>query len=524
MLHCPLKNLPGWTPSWSCARHTAILRLPTWPPYTPLLSCGSLWSAVGPVLQAFAQGGTVLRELSRAEALEKVPVLATDHLAGAVFLPEDGHIDVHELLWSYLRHATGRGVVRRCGVEVRGIRVEGGRCRGVVTNAGEFSSRWIVNAAGAWAGRIARLAGAAPIALTPLRRTIITFPAPAGIDPSGWPLVHNESHRLYFKPESGGLLACPMDETPSEPCDAQPDDETVALAVERIRMLAPRLVPRVLRRRWAGLRTFAPDRVLVAGEISNLHAAGSGHLYFTLKDERSQLRCAMFRSAAQLLVFRPQDGQEVIVRGRVSLYPERGDLQLYVDALEPQGRGALQLAFEQLKARLAAEGLFDEGRKRALPFFPSRVGVATALNGAALHDILVILRSRCPALHVVVRPIRVQGIGAAEDICQAIADLNAHPIVAHGRLNTDTSGAALHGLQRINQYICEYLLELSRAAFVQGLNLAAGISAVVAISAAVMAAVLLRHVAAGARVDDQLEMQSIPAEIDRMSYVSDDRS
>jgi exodeoxyribonuclease VII large subunit len=166
--------------------------------------------------------------------------------------------------------------------------------------------------------------------------------------------------------------------------------------------------------------------VLVAGEISNLHAAGSGHLYFTLKDDRSQLRCAMFRSAAQLLVFRPADGQEVIVRGRVSLYPERGDLQLYVDTLEPQGRGALQLAFEQLKARLAAEGLFDERRKRPVPFFPACVGVATALSGAALHDILVMLRARCPALHVVVRPMRVQGVGSAEDICQAIADLNAH--------------------------------------------------------------------------------------------------
>jgi len=190
-------------------------------------------------------------------------------------------------------------------------------------------------------------------------------------------------------------------------------------------------------------------RVLVAGEISNLHAAGSGHLYFTLKDERSQLRCAMFRSAAQLLVFRPADGQEVIVRGRVSLYPERGDLQLYVDALEPQGRGALQLAFEQLKARLEAEGLFDERRKRALPFFPSRIGVATALNGAALHDILVILRSRCPALHVVVRPVRVQGVGAAEDICQAIADLNAHPdieVVIVGR-----GGGSLEDLWSFNE-------------------------------------------------------------------------
>ncbi len=168
-------------------------------------------------------------------------------------------------------------------------------------------------------------------------------------------------------------------------------------------------------------------RVLVAGEISNLRPAGSGHLYFTLKDDRSQLRCCMFRSAAQLLVFRPADGQEVIVRGRVSLYAERGELQIYVDTLEPQGRGALQLAYEQLKARLAAEGLFDEARKRPLPFFPRRIGIATARGGAALHDILVILGTRCPALHVVVRPVRVQGVGAGEDIAQAIADLNEYP-------------------------------------------------------------------------------------------------
>jgi exodeoxyribonuclease VII large subunit len=167
--------------------------------------------------------------------------------------------------------------------------------------------------------------------------------------------------------------------------------------------------------------------VLVAGEISNLKMAGSGHVYFTLKDDRSQLRCAMFRSAAQLLVFRPADGQEVIVRGRVDLYAERGELQLYVDKLEPQGRGALQLAYEQLKARLSAEGLFDERRKRPLPYFPARIGIVTALQGAALHDILVILRSRCPALHVVVRPVRVQGAGSASDICQAIDDLNAYP-------------------------------------------------------------------------------------------------
>lgn len=166
--------------------------------------------------------------------------------------------------------------------------------------------------------------------------------------------------------------------------------------------------------------------VLVAGEISNLRPHGSGHVYFTLKDDRSQLRCVMFRSVAQLLVFRPANGQEVVIRGRVDVYQERGELQLYVDRMEPQGRGALQLAFEQLKARLAAEGLFDDARKRPLPFFPARVGIVTALNGAALHDILVMLRARCPVVRVLVRPVRVQGPGSADEICRAIAELNAH--------------------------------------------------------------------------------------------------
>jgi exodeoxyribonuclease VII large subunit len=168
-------------------------------------------------------------------------------------------------------------------------------------------------------------------------------------------------------------------------------------------------------------------RVLVAGEISNLRAAASGHLYFTLKDDRSQVRCVMFRSAAQLLPFTPADGQQVVVRGPVSIYPARGDLQLYAEQLEPLGRGALQLALEQLKQRLAAEGLFEEARKRPLPYFPRHIGLATALGGAALHDVLVTLRRRCPALHVVLRPVRVQGVGAAEDIAQGLAELNAHP-------------------------------------------------------------------------------------------------
>src|SRR6266446_6112502 len=110
--------------------------------------------------------------------------------------------------------------------------------------------------------------------------------------------------------------------------------------------------------------------VWVAGELSNLRAQPSGHLYFTLKDDRSQLAAVMFRSAAQVLVFRPADGMEVVVRARADLYPARGALQLYVEAMEPRGLGALTLAFEQLKARLGAEGLFADARKRALPRFP----------------------------------------------------------------------------------------------------------------------------------------------------------
>jgi len=168
-------------------------------------------------------------------------------------------------------------------------------------------------------------------------------------------------------------------------------------------------------------------QVLVAGEVSNLRRAPSGHAYFTLKDDRCQVRCVMFRSSVQSLVFTPADGQEVIVRGQVSVYPARGEMQLYVETMEPQGRGALQLAFEQLKARLAAEGLFAEERKRPLPFFPRSIGIATAVGGAALRDILVVLHERHPGLHVVVCSARVQGEGAADDLVRAIRALNAHP-------------------------------------------------------------------------------------------------
>ena len=166
--------------------------------------------------------------------------------------------------------------------------------------------------------------------------------------------------------------------------------------------------------------------VWVVGELSGLRTPASGHIYFTLKDDTSQLRGVMFRGYARLLRFRPEDGLEVLIKGRVSLYTARGDLQVYAASMEPRGLGGQQLALEQLKAKLAGEGLFAPERKRPLPFFPRRVGVVTALGGAAIQDILTILHSRCPYTQVVVRPTRVQGDGAGVEIAAGINDLNEH--------------------------------------------------------------------------------------------------
>ena len=177
--------------------------------------------------------------------------------------------------------------------------------------------------------------------------------------------------------------------------------------------------------------------VWVAGEISNFKVPPSGHCYFSLKDADSQISAVMFRQASMRVPFRPQDGMDVIIRGRVSLYTVRGTLQLYVETMEPRGLGSLQLAFEQLKQLLAAEGLFAEDRKRPLPFVPRAVGLVTARTGAVIHDLLVVLRSRFPAVRIVLRPVRVQGREAPADIVDGIADLNTVPdidvvIVARG--------------------------------------------------------------------------------------------
>jgi exodeoxyribonuclease VII large subunit len=179
----------------------------------------------------------------------------------------------------------------------------------------------------------------------------------------------------------------------------------------------------------AGVRRLLEERVgslWVVGEVSNLRRPASGHLYFTLKDAEGQLRAALFRGSARQLAFEPEDGLEVLVYGELTVYGERGELQIIVRELEPRGAGALQLAFEQLRRRLDAEGLFDAARKRALPRVPRRVGIATSASGAALRDVLEVARRRLPGLPLRLAACRVQGLGAEYSVVEALAALARH--------------------------------------------------------------------------------------------------
>ncbi|MDH3446467.1 MAG: exodeoxyribonuclease VII large subunit [Deltaproteobacteria bacterium] len=165
------------------------------------------------------------------------------------------------------------------------------------------------------------------------------------------------------------------------------------------------------------------DAVWVVGEISNLRIPPSGHFYFTLKDKKSQIAAVMFRRQGAGLRFAPENGMEVLCFGRVSLYQVRGDLQVYVESMEPRGQGALYLAFEQLKKKLADEGLFAEERKRSLPYLPVSIGIVTSDKGAALYDMLRIIGDRFPDRRIVISPVKVQGDGAAEEIAAGIDGL-----------------------------------------------------------------------------------------------------
>ncbi len=171
-------------------------------------------------------------------------------------------------------------------------------------------------------------------------------------------------------------------------------------------------------------RTFTD--IYVEGEISNYRPAGSGHLYFTLKDGSAQLRVVMWRTQARLLRFKPDNGLQVIARGRVTIYDERGDLQFQAEHLEPKGAGALQIAFEQLKNKLAAEGLFDSQRKKPIPALPGRIGVVTSPRGAAIQDMLNVLRRRHESVNVLIYPAQVQGDTAASEVTAGVRYFNRH--------------------------------------------------------------------------------------------------
>src|SRR5580700_10876491 len=162
----------------------------------------------------------------------------------------------------------------------------------------------------------------------------------------------------------------------------------------------------------------------VEGEISNLRIPDSGHLYFTLKEETAQIKTVMFRSSARLLRFRPENGLHVTVRGRITVYEDRGELQISAEFMEPQGAGALQLAFEQLKARLQAEGLFESSRKKAIPHLPQRIGIITSPQGAALRDILNILARRHHSANVLIFPAQVQGDSALGEVIAGLRYFN----------------------------------------------------------------------------------------------------
>ncbi len=201
------------------------------------------------------------------------------------------------------------------------------------------------------------------------------------------------------------------------------------------RVVAPSVWPvGALCRAVAGALDARFNPVAVRGELSGFTRAASGHCYFSIKDAAGQLRCAMFRRAASLLDFTPQDGAVLELRGRLTVYEARGELQLVVESMQRAGAGALFEQFLQLKARLDAEGLFDSARKRALPRLPRAIGLVTSTGAAALHDVLSALRRRAPQLEVVLAPARVQGAGAAAELGAALAQVQQPGLLPDGRV------------------------------------------------------------------------------------------
>jgi len=232
----------------------------------------------------------------------------------------------------------------------------------------------------------------------------------------------------------------------------QPETLTVSGLTQQIKML---------------LETgIAP--IWITGEISNFKRHSSGHFYFSLKDENAQIPGVMWAGRNRSLPFLPQDGMQVLAHGQVTVYEKRGNYQFEVWQMQPAGVGALQMAFEQLKRRLQAEGLFDEARKKPLPKFPDTVGIVTSRTGAAIRDLVSILRRRWPAMKIILRPVLVQGVGAAEEIAQAIGEFDAYKEV--DVLIIGRGGGSLEDLWAFNEEIVARAIYASKIPIVSAVG------------------------------------------------------
>jgi exodeoxyribonuclease VII large subunit len=208
--------------------------------------------------------------------------------------------------------------------------------------------------------------------------------------------------------------------------------------------------------------------IWVQGEISNCREAQSGHIYCTLKDERAQVRCVCFKNQLRTMKFRPEDGLHVTVRGSLSVYEARGEYQIYVENIEPVGLGALQLAFEQLKKRLEAEGLFAAARKKPLPLLPSRIGLITSPSGAAVRDVVRILRRRFRNVHLTLYPVRVQGEGASAEMVRALQFFNRKLVV--DVLILARGGGSLEDLWAFNEEALARAIAASQIPVISGVG------------------------------------------------------
>lgn len=247
---------PGFAGGQAIVRATGVVNL---------MDAGER-SALEVALPALWSQGVRAEVLEPAALRRRLPFLTEVDVAGGLWLPRSGRLAVGALLTGYLDAARAAGAAVWLGAEISGVVTTGGRVTGVQTRRGEVRCRTLVNAAGAWAGELGARAGGRGIPLQPLRRTVISFDAPAGQAVAGWPLLSYDSRGIYVAPEGEGLLASPMDEDPVAPCDAAPDPARIALALERLGRLAAPLVPAEVRAARAGLRTFAPDHHPVVGD------------------------------------------------------------------------------------------------------------------------------------------------------------------------------------------------------------------------------------------------------------------